>query len=280
MNATIEWNEREFSRIIEDWAIEVGYTSRTAIKIRGRSLINRVMNLMPPRISSSPNSGSGSPSQARTQMKEKMRKALAKVFLVSPTGFVEHLAQIYGQGPFAIYETNKKGVVENWRIEKILFNKNELKAFHFKQTIGSGDRFKYRNTWRIFEGKKSKSRRIQAQVMVSKDDWEKYLTYTFDHVGRMRASMAKCLDDPRLATPNQTTYRVPQWVSKHVRGARGAIDTSGLVGNNPSLTITSWARGVRMIKNTIPFAMKVESAAMKRDMQFYIKGVKERHGWT
>jgi len=271
----IKVSSQEFSRRIEEWAIESGTDMPAALRKQSRLFLLQCIKITPPRKGKGERpTTDGQAETARKEAAQRIQRSLRKVFSVGGTGFVENIAKVHGASNINAWLTREDDVRVNLQWGKILFNGDEMRAFHYKQTVGKGDRFKFRTTWRVWKGSKTKGARWQAQAVAGKQDFDKYLATVQNHLGRMRAAWVKGYY--AIGGASMKDFRVPNWVEQHVSGARGAVDVSRLTGNNPSVTIHNFSRGVRMIKNTIPFVLKVRMAAMKTDMRMYIEGKKKR----
>lgn len=275
---TIDFDTTELSKKIDAWGLEVNLSAQKTIEVQGKNLLKALMRATPPTISKGDRIAAAENGNdlgtAKQEAEKRIRNALRKTLAVAGKSFVEHTAKIHGTGPMNIWYGELGGKKLNIQWKKIGFSQEEIKRFHYSQTMGRGDRFKYRRTWQIRKGGKSNT--WQADFVVTNEDFNKYLASVISHLGRMKASWYKSYQ--KLGGDKDSDFRVPSWVKDHASASWGSCDTSRMTGSYPQLYIKSWARGVRILQGIVPFVVRQRINAMETDMRMYIKGIKQRYG--
>lgn len=131
----------------------------------------------------------------------------------------------------------------------------------------------------ISAGQRGKQRVIIWQKTTTKAATvKKLIARMLKHIGRLKAGWLVSYDFLSANGAIADRSRVPEWVQRHRTNARGYyIDGLG-IPNGPTFTIANYAVGVKKAGQLFHNALEIRVKAMAKDMQLYIRGVKQKHG--
>ncbi len=128
----------------------------------------------------------------------------------------------------------------------------------------------------IIAGQRGKQKvRIWQKILTKKKTVNDLVRRLLTHIGRLKAGW--CVSWQALGAPTGV-YSPPEWVTRHMNGARGySVDGLGIPGR-PTFSMANFAAGATHegTRRLVQRAILIRSQAMMKDLQLYVRGIKER----
>jgi len=233
----------------------------TVFEDQARLFMEGVIRLTPPTRQRGMNADGviASTGGAKQTGEKAIERDLKKIFTGVHEDMVDDFAIEHGTNNIDTWFTGKGGKKINAVWDRIDNTGQGMANFHKANRNSLGRTYSLKKN-----GARGKGDAWYAAYVVTLSDYKNYADKVKSRLGRRKAAWGKSLLSVGGTLPN--------WISKHVSGARGAVQNNLHIASSPSITMTNFAPGIGEDRRIVNSQMRIRMSAIKRNMKGVISG--------